>query len=194
MHNQESRKKHRFVRAAALPAGLFLCACAGSESNRAPPDMVIEAQPEGYGYSPEADNPAMLEAPPPKTASVEPPRIPRVRARRQPPVKKQPAPRVKEPLQATPNVAINDLIGSDFTSILHVFRYPDAVQNNAPSVVWIYSPPGCTLQLYFYPDIQTTRFHLLKYDLKNAAGEMLGAGDECMRLILAPRSRGAALP
>jgi len=110
------------------------------------------------------------------------------------PPKKPPVPRAKEQSPPPPNIAINDLIGSDFTSILQVFRSPDSVQSNALSVVWTYSPPGCTLQLFFYPDIQTAKFHLLKYDLKNTAGEMLGIGDPCMQGVLTLRSRGAALP
>jgi hypothetical protein len=89
---------------------------------------------------------------------------------------------------------MSDLIGADFESVLHVFRRPDTVQNNALSVVWVYSPPGCTLQLFFYPDIQTSTFHLLKYDLKNTAGEIPAAGNDCMQNILVPRTAGAALP
>jgi hypothetical protein len=77
-------------------------------------------------------------------------------------------------------------------AILNVFRSPDTVQNNNLSVVWIYSPPGCTLQLYFYPDITTTTFHLLKYDLRNAAGETLMSADPCLQRILAP-AKGAAV-
>jgi hypothetical protein len=85
---------------------------------------------------------------------------------------------------------MNTLIGSDFAAILNVFRSPDTVQKNALYVVWVYSPPGCTLQLYFYPDIRTTQFHLLKYDLKSTAHETATAGPECMQGILVSRPRG----
>jgi len=79
------------------------------------------------------------------------------------------------------------LIGSDFMAVRQIFRSPDTIQNSNLSVVWIYSPPGCTLQLFFYPDIATTTFRLLKYDFRNAAGEILMSGDPCMQQMLANR-------
>ena len=95
-------------------------------------------------------------------------------------------------MPARPNVMMASLIGSDFNTILNVFRSPDTVQNTNLSVVWIYSPPGCKLQLYFYPDIATTTFHLLKYDFRNSAGEILMSGDPCMEnIIAAPRAAAA---
>jgi hypothetical protein len=163
-------------------------------------DVPVAAAPENNETSSEADAIPMPEAPAPEVASVEPPRLPRVLPKPMaPPARRPPAPRAspapKEPLPAPapmPNVAMSDLIGADFDSVLRVFRRPDNVQNNALSVVWVYSPPACTLQLFFYPDIQTSIFHLLKYDWKNAAAE--NSENECMQNILVPRSPGAALP
>lgn len=77
-------------------------------------------------------------------------------------------------------------------SILHVLRSPDSVNNDNLSVVWTYAPPGCTLRLFFYPDIKTTVFHLLKYDFRDSAGDMLMPGDACMDSMLAAGFRGAA--
>jgi hypothetical protein len=71
--------------------------------------------------------------------------------------------------------------------VLQVLRKPDTVQTSSLSIVWTYSEPNCTLQLFFYPDIQTKIFHLLKHDLKSAAD---GAAERnaCMRDIMAVKN------
>lgn len=89
---------------------------------------------------------------------------------------------------------MGNLLGSDFTAVLHVFRSPDSVNNDNLSVVWTYAPPGCTLRLFFYPDIKTTVFHLLKYDFRDSSGEMLMPADACIDSILSAGLRGAAPP
>jgi hypothetical protein len=82
------------------------------------------------------------------------------------------------------SVAPGELVGSDFTSVLEVLRDPDAVQESALTVVWTYSETDCTVLLYFYPDIQTTTFHLLKYDIRSAAGERLDDSKVCMKHLV----------
>ena len=83
-----------------------------------------------------------------------------------------------------------DLVGFNFDSVLEVLRQPDSVEKNALSVVWTYSGFDCTLQLYFYPDIQTAIFRLLKYELKDSSGEKLNGGGACMQPMLAARKDG----
>ena len=80
------------------------------------------------------------------------------------------------------------LVGSNFDSVLAVLRRPDMVERNALSVVWTYSGSDCTLQLYFYPDIQTSVFRLLKYELKGTGGEKLNDGTACMQPMMALRN------
>ncbi|HXJ01929.1 MAG TPA: hypothetical protein VNH44_11945 [Micropepsaceae bacterium] len=80
-------------------------------------------------------------------------------------------------------VVPSELMGFDFPAVLHVLRKPDAVQNSALSIVWTYSQSDCMLQLFFYPDIQTKIFHLLKYDLKDGTGEKPSDSSSCMRHI-----------
>jgi hypothetical protein len=84
-----------------------------------------------------------------------------------------------EPAAAAPAPA--DLVGFDFPHVLQILRRPDTVQNSALSIVWTYAQPDCTLQLYFYPDIQTRIFHLLKFDLKDGSGERPNDTSSCMR-------------
>jgi hypothetical protein len=74
-----------------------------------------------------------------------------------------------------------ELVGSDFSTVRDALREPDYVQSNALTIVWTYADPGCTLRLFFYPDIQTTRFHLLKYDLRSDMGDKLSDGSACMQ-------------
>jgi len=83
-----------------------------------------------------------------------------------------------------------ELVGFSFDSVLEVLRKPDTVEKNALSVVWTYAEADCTLQLYFYPDIETTVYHLLKYDLKSAKGEKLSDTGACMQPLMAMRKDG----
>jgi hypothetical protein len=110
---------------------------------------------------------------------------PRPSVRRPAPLVKPPAPGVPskeiEPEAAAAAPAPADLVGFDFPHVLQILRRPDMVQNSALSIVWTYAQPDCTLQLYFYPDIQTRIFHLLKFDLKDGSGERPNDSSTCMR-------------
>jgi hypothetical protein len=110
----------------------------------------------------------------------------------------QPMPRTAmPPKEAAPEpepVAPADLVGFDFPAVQQVLGHPSSVQNSALSVVWTYWQTECTVQLYFYPDIQTKIFHLLKYDLKNGTGERLNDWNSCMRQIVAMRTDEPASP
>jgi hypothetical protein len=118
--------------------------------------------------------PPRLKPPIPKTATNVPP------AGREPPatriVRIQPA----------------ELVGFDFSSIREVLRRPDDVQSSALSVVWVYSESMCTLRLFFYPDIQTRTFHLLKYDVRGMSGERLNDSSLCMQKLAAARKAARA--
>jgi hypothetical protein len=142
---------------------------------------------------PAEEMPAEPMVQPPKISKPEMPRI----ASRTPNTKdsatrKKAAPPKRPPLPKLAEsviVAPADLIGFDFSSVLQVLRRPDTVQSNALSIVWTYSEPGCTLQLFFYPDIQTKIFRLLKHDLKGAA-----EGNACMRDMMAMKNDEPASP
>ena len=99
------------------------------------------------------------------------------------------SPKEMEPEPET--VAPSDLVGFDRPAVLQVLRQPDTMQSNALSVVWTYSQLDCTLQLYFYPDIQTRTFHLLKFDLKDGTGERPNNSGPCMRRIVARNDKSA---
>ena len=184
----------RMIRGAAVLHLLLLASCASLGLNFGNTPVNIGPPPAPAVITEPTPLPEMFTTPEPmgpEVASVEPPPAP-TPAPKPPAPMRRPPPRPPEPAPARPNVVIGSLVGSDFAAILNVFRSPDTVQNTNLSVVWVYSPPGCTLQLYFYPDIATTTFHLLKYDFRGAAGEVLMSGDPCMQRILAP-VKGAAV-
>jgi len=90
-------------------------------------------------------------------------------------------------------VAPADLVGSDFSSVLQVLRQPDNVEESSLSVVWTYRSE-CRVQLYFYPDIKTRVFRLLKYDLKDSSGEKPANSNACMRSIMVAKNDEPATP
>jgi hypothetical protein len=157
-------------------AGKTISAPMAGKTISAPPaeEMLVE---------PVVQAPKISEPEMPRMASRTPnPRDSATRKRVAPP-KQPPVPKLAESAVVAPD----DLMGFDFSSVLQVLRRPDTVQSNALSVVWTYTEPSCTLQLFFYPDIQTKIFHLLKHDLKSAAD---GAAERnaCMRDIMAMRN------
>jgi hypothetical protein len=131
-------------------------------------EMMPASEPQVASEMPPARNAMPRRPPPPRPASAQP----------SPPAA---APRTVEPAE---------LVGYNFDSVLGVLRQPDAVERNALSVVWTYAGSECTLQLFFYPDIQTAVFRLLKYELKGNSGEKLNDGGTCMQPMMAMRKDG----
>jgi hypothetical protein len=183
----------RLLAALGIVAAFTLSACSTLEQLQQ-----RLAQNEAPAPAPEAMPQPAPEPPPPQMPPAELPKPPMEMAPRMLPV---PKPRPAKPSgpgeQAapkpapTPRVMPADLIGSDFAEVLRLIRQPDTVQTNALAIVWTYSEPVCKLQLYFYPDIETTTFHVLKYDLKDAAGGKLENAGLCMQRILVAKNDAA---
>jgi len=193
--------------ALAIAPGLSACASLGlfqpeppvvSEAPLELPAMVEPPRPTEF---PElavgaqiVDAPDMSEPPP----ASEPPaasqvaRAPAATPRRAAPTRQASVQPPSTPSTAAPRpVEPAQLVGFNFDSVLAVLRQPDAVEKNALSVVWTYAGSDCTLQLYFYPDIQTAVFRLLKYELKGSSGERLNDGGACMQPMMAMRKDGS---
>ena len=176
-----------------LPAILILAGCStlrGLDAKQTVGETAMAPPAEEMLVQPLIQSPKISEPEMPRMAS----RTPNPKdtpARKPPPTppKRVPLPKLAE----TVVVAPADLVGFDFSSVLQVLRKPDTVQSSALSIVWTYSEPTCTLQLFFYPDIQTKIFHLLKHDLKSAAD---GAAERnaYMRDIMAAKSDEPASP
>jgi hypothetical protein len=175
-----------FRLALILSASIVLANCTTVRPpplERVRPQMMARSEAQEIPLQdPVIDSPTAEDPKAPQVAS----NVPRPR----PPVKR-PAPLVKPmppvlpqetpPEPDTVTVMPSALVGFDFPSVLRVLRRPDTVQNSALSIVWTYAQSDCTLQLYFYPDIQTRIFHLLKFDLKDSSGEKPSDSSSCMR-------------
>jgi hypothetical protein len=164
---------------------------------QAPPELPSVVEPPRQAEFPElavgpqiVDLPGMVQEPAtaePPLATQTPTRVPA--PRRAPPMRQASAqPPATPPVVAPPRtVEPAELVGFNFDSVLEVLRQPDAVEKNALSVVWTYAGSQCTLQLYFYPDIQTAVFRLLKYELKDSSGGKLNGGGACMQPMMASK-------
>jgi hypothetical protein len=89
-----------------------------------------------------------------------------------------------------PEVAMLDpgtLVGMKPQSVAHALGEPAAITKEDLSLVWTYRADGCALNVYFYPDIKTSDFHVLKFSLAGADGKTLDANAPCRRKLLALR-------
>jgi hypothetical protein len=170
-----------------ISASIVLANCATPQTSllgHVPAPMTTRSEAQEIPLQdPVIDSPTAEDPQAPQVASNMP--RPRPPARRPPLVKPAPAVPSKdipsEPETGAAAVAPGDLVGFDFPHVLAILRRPDMVQNSALSIVWTYAQSDCTLQLYFYPDIQTRIFHLLKFDLKDGSGERPNDSSSCMR-------------
>jgi hypothetical protein len=175
-----------------LPTILILAGCSalrGLEHQQTAGETMIAPPAEEMLVEPVIQSPKISESEMPRIASRTPNAKDSATRKKATPPKRPPVPKLAE----TVIVAPADLVGFDFSSVLQVLRQPDSVQSNALSVVWTYTEPSCTLQLFFYADIQTKIFHLLKHDLKSAAD---GAAERnaCMRDIMVVKNDEPASP
>jgi hypothetical protein len=181
-------------------ASLGLFQADAPTASEPPPQPPVVAEPPRPAEFPElavgaqiVDAPGMAEmteASEPQVASEMPP-APNAMPRRPAPNRQASAQPTNPPATAPRTIEPSELVGYNFDSVLAVLRQPDAVERNALSVVWTYSGSDCTLQLYFYPDIQTAVFRLLKYELKRSSGERLNDGGACMQPMMAMRKDGS---
>ncbi len=76
------------------------------------------------------------------------------------------------------------LVGKKPVAVTRILGTPERINRDEMSLIWTYAADGCVLQVYFYPDLNTTDFHVLKYNLAGGDGKPLTAADPCMREIL----------
>jgi len=65
---------------------------------------------------------------------------------------------------------IDQLIGLDETGIETVFGAPAVQEDHAPTKLWVYHLRQCTMNLTFYPEVETRRFHALNYEVNSDDG------------------------
>ena len=81
------------------------------------------------------------------------------------------------------------LVGMSPSSVGSALGKPTASHDDAMSAEWTYATKGCSLKIFFYPDIATGALRVLKYIVRNARGEA-GDGPGCVHTILLARSDG----
>jgi hypothetical protein len=76
------------------------------------------------------------------------------------------------------------LIGLAPGAVQQLLGPPGRVENSDLSREWVYDSGGCSFRLFFYPNLNTAAFRVLKYGSNNGNGELLDVSDTCIRRIL----------
>ena len=103
---------------------------------------------------------------------------------------RRPEPPAEAPVEVA-SIDPNTLVGLRPPAVSKLLGSPAKTAKDEMSVVWTYGTEGCALTIYFYPDLKTTNFHVLKYSFSDAAGKPLAPADPCARKLLAARSNDA---
>jgi hypothetical protein len=106
----------------------------------------------------------------------------------------KPAPRVKKtqrerrtaevPHEKTSPVDPDRLIGLAPGDVRHLLGPPARVEYSDLSREWIYASGGCSFRVFFYPNLNTASFRVLKYGGNDGNGELMDVSDVCIRHIL----------
>lgn len=80
------------------------------------------------------------------------------------------------------------LVGLRPAAVTRILGAPEKTGKDEMSLVWTYAAQDCVLQVYFYPDLNTADFHVLKYSLAGGDGKPLGTSEPCLREILSARN------
>jgi len=101
-----------------------------------------------------------------------------------------PPPRVATAPGAAQVVAVDParFVGLNMASARTLVGNPHAVRNEGLAVVWAYKVPICSLEIFFYSDIQSQALHALQYTLMDAKGAAVADTERCMRAIQAART------
>jgi hypothetical protein len=92
--------------------------------------------------------------------------------------------REEKPPERVASINPDKLIGLDPPAVEKLLGVPSARQQGEPSQVWTYSGSGCSLMIYFFPDLKTGTLHALKYDGVDRNGMPINISQECIRNIL----------
>jgi hypothetical protein len=108
-------------------------------------------------------------------------------ARSRRPVRETHDPKVSEKVAA---IDPDSLIGLTPSAVEKLLGGPVRIGKSDVSLVWTYASPGCTFQVFFYPDIKTSSFHALKYGGLDGNGGEIESSQACIRNILTARNSG----
>jgi hypothetical protein len=86
-----------------------------------------------------------------------------------------PPPAKPDNVATLPEYDPQELLKLDTAEMADALGAPDRTEDQAPALIWIYEIPGqCTLRMFFYPELDGTRFLALTYSIEpevNNAGE-----------------------
>jgi len=79
------------------------------------------------------------------------------------------------------------LIGMAPKAVRELLGPPLRVESYDLSREWIYASNGCSFRVFFYPNLNTAAFRVLKYGGNDGNGELMDVSDVCIRHILTAR-------
>ena len=88
-------------------------------------------------------------------------------------------------------IAPESLIGLRPDQVSGQLGRPKKIAKDGPGLVWRYVAAGCGLNVYFFPDLKTNEFHVLKFSLEGADGKALDVNAPCRRQLLALKDQNA---
>jgi hypothetical protein len=74
------------------------------------------------------------------------------------------------PVAAASPPQIDELIGLDESGIRSVLGNPTSREDHAPTKRWVYRLKQCTMNVTFYPEVETRQFHALNYEVNSDDG------------------------
>ncbi len=78
---------------------------------------------------------------------------------------------------------LEGLVGLDFAAVRGVLGNPALEEIQPPATVWAYNGRGCTLSVYFFPNVDGGSFRALTYDVKGAE-QSEGLAQRCFSELL----------
>lgn len=130
-------------------------------------------------------------ATPTETVEVPTPRAREPVRRPRPPVRHhEPArtPAEPPPTQQVASIDPQSLVGLTAPAVTKLLGAPGWTAKDQMSLIWTYGGENCVLKVYFYPDLKTAAFHVLKYSVDDANGQPLADAAPCLRQIQSARS------
>jgi hypothetical protein len=119
------------------------------------------AELDQLGSTQQPDSPAAA----PEAPAPQPPEHPKLPAEK--PLRRQASlPADDRPEMRLPVLAPEMLVGLDRAQIALLLGAPAEVREQPPATVWSYRAKDCSLNVFFYPDMQTREVRALAYDVR----------------------------
>jgi hypothetical protein len=94
----------------------------------------------------------------------------------------------EKPPEKLAEVDPTSLIGLDPPTVEKLLGAPSKISKSEISLVWTFSAPSCSFQIFFYPDVKTSALHALKYGGVDGNGAQVAMSEQCIRGILTAKT------